>query len=49
MIHEHEQPEPEEIDEFSPEIIKERLPRLRTDEIETDCLGNCYSDADEGL
>ena len=49
MIHPATTPEPEETDEFSPEIIKEKLPRLRTDEIETDCLGNCFSDADPGL
>ena len=32
-----------EIDEFSPENL------LDPDELDTDCMGNCFSDADPGL
>jgi hypothetical protein len=49
MIHPATTPEPEETDEFSPEIIKENLRKYQLDQIETNCVGNCYSDADPGL
>jgi len=43
------QVEPEETDEFSPENLTVKARNRRLDEIETDCLGNCFSDADPGL
>ena len=33
----------QELDEFSP------IHLLDTDELDTDCMGNCFSDADPGL
>lgn len=32
-----------ELDEFSPENL------LNPDELDTDCMGNCFTDADPGL
>ena len=32
-----------ELDEFSPENL------LNPDELDTDCMGNCFSDTDPGL
>jgi hypothetical protein len=40
---------PEEVDEFSPENLTVKARNRRLDEIETDCMGNCFSDADPGL
>ena len=45
----HPETAPEEVDEHSPENLNEKIFRRRYDELDTDCLGNCFSDADPGL
>jgi len=39
---------PEDVDEFSPENLDLEMRRFNN-ELDTDCFGNCFSDADPGL
>ncbi len=42
----HHYPDLEEVDEFDPFIFEEHTIH---EELDTDCFGNCFSDADPGL